>query len=107
MIPPRWRRIAQERTRILFRLAEQEFERHPERSKRYVELARRIAEKYKTRLPKRLKRSYCHSCGAYLKPGKSLTVRLKPKEKVVSYLCRECGHEKRYPYAKRRSKAPE
>ncbi|MBI4017535.1 MAG: ribonuclease P [Candidatus Aenigmarchaeota archaeon] len=98
MIPPRWRRIASERIRILFRLAREESAKHPERSKRYVELALVIAKKYKVRLPKKLKRSYCHECHAFWRIGTNVTVRLNARERVVSYVCKECGKERRYPY---------
>src|SRR3989338_1308478 len=100
MIPPRWRRIAQERIQILFRLAKEEAAVHPKRSKRYVELATKIGEKYKVRLPKKFKRMHCRRCKAYWMFGKNVTIRLLPKERVVSYRCRECGAAKRHPYVK-------
>jgi RNase P subunit RPR2 len=37
--------IAQERMDILFNRAEKEYKEHPERSHRYVELARKISKK--------------------------------------------------------------
>ena len=45
---PNWMlEIAEERMDILFSQAEKEFNEHPERSHRYVELARKISKKYK------------------------------------------------------------
>lgn len=81
-------------------MAEQEADEHPERSKRYVELALTIAKKYKVRLPKHLKKKYCHRCHAFWRLGTNVTVRLRSKEKIISYLCKECGREKCYPYGK-------
>ncbi|QQG40048.1 MAG: ribonuclease P [Candidatus Aenigmatarchaeota archaeon] len=106
MIPPRWRRIARERVSILVRLAREEARAHPERSKRYIELAMKIAEKYKVRLPKSAKRKFCKRCRAYWIPGVSVSVRLKSRERIIAYICASCGYEKRYPYAKKARKAP-
>ena len=43
--------IAQERMNILFNRAEKEYKEHPERSHRYVELARKISKKYNAKIP--------------------------------------------------------
>ncbi|MCK4635040.1 MAG: ribonuclease P [Candidatus Aenigmarchaeota archaeon] len=102
MIPGWMKRIARERISILLKLAEREVSAHKERSKRYVELARKIGMRYKVRLPKKYKRKICKSCNAYLKPGVNCTVRLVPKERCVVWRCVECGRERRYPYAKRK-----
>lgn len=66
-----------------------------DRAKRYVELARRIAERNRLRLPKRFKRSTCDACDAYLIPGRNARVRTQDGHVVVT--C-ECGHHARYPY---------
>lgn len=42
MRKPEWQEdIAKERIEILFRLAENEFKKYPERSRRYIQLARK------------------------------------------------------------------
>ncbi len=102
MIPHWMKRIARERISILLKLAEKEVSSHPERSRRYVELARRIGMRYKVRLPKKYKRKVCKTCNSYLKPGVTCTVRLIPKEKVVVWRCLNCGRERRYPYIKKK-----
>ena len=56
------KKIASERINILFRLASEEFKKHPERSNRYVELARKIGMRYNVRIPKLLKRRFCKKC---------------------------------------------
>jgi len=98
MIPGHFRRIARERISILLKLAESEVSEHPERSKRYAELARKIGMRYKVRAPKKYKRKICKSCGAYMKPGVNCTIRLVPKEKCVVWRCLGCKKDKRYPY---------
>lgn len=103
MIPGHFKRIARERIAILMKLAEAEAAFHPERSRRYVELARKIGERYKVRIPKKYKRKICKKCHSYLKPGLNCMVRLVPKEKCVVWRCGGCGSERRYPYSKRKN----
>jgi len=48
---PEWQsKIARERIEILFKIAERKLEGHPERSRRYIELARKIGLRYNIRL---------------------------------------------------------
>jgi len=96
---PEWqKRIAKERIKILFDLAEKEFEEYPERSRRYIELARKIGLRYNIRLPKELKRKFCKNCNSLLIPGKSCSVRLVSRMRVVKVRCLNCGKEFNYPY---------
>jgi ribonuclease P protein subunit RPR2 len=90
------KRIARERILELFEEAEKVFKKHPERADRYVELARKIAMKYKIRLQKELKKRFCKHCYKYLMPGANCRVRLN-KEKVV-YYCFHCKKYMRFPY---------
>ena len=93
-----WKRIAKERVEILFNLAESEFRKHPERSKRYVELARKIAMKYNVRLPNDLKVRFCRKCNSYLKPGVNSRVRTRKDKQSVIVTCLVCNHVSRHPY---------
>ncbi|MEM5854005.1 MAG: ribonuclease P protein component 4 [Candidatus Aenigmatarchaeota archaeon] len=96
---PEWqRKIAWERIRILFNLAEKELEKHPERSKRYVELARKIGLRYNIRLPRNLKRKFCKKCNTLLKPGTTCTVRIVGK--VLTIKCKNCNNLIRYRVCK-------
>jgi ribonuclease P protein subunit RPR2 len=104
MIPPRWKRIAQERIQILLRLAKDEALVHPQRSQRYVELAQKISRKYKVRIPLKRKRSFCSECNVFWRPGSNVSVRLDSKKHTVVYMCGVCKAEKRYPYATKRAK---
>lgn len=94
------RRIARERIEILFKLAEEEaLKRHFERSKRYVELARKIGMRYNTSLPSYLKRRFCHKCGSFLLPSVNCRVRLSKKK--ITIKCEDCGHRMRFPYIRK------
>ncbi|MFB6158395.1 MAG: ribonuclease P protein component 4 [Candidatus Nanohalobium sp.] len=94
----RTREIARERIDILFREAGEKFERHPELSRRYVEIARRIGERVQVSIPGEYRKKFCSSCGAYWKPGKTCRVRLKSENRLVQYHCLECGEVENYGY---------
>ena len=106
---PQWQQaIGKERIERLFSLAEKEFHSHPERSHRYVQLARKIAMRYNIRLPSATKRLYCRKCYKYLKPSINCRVRTSAGQKAVIVTCLECGHVMRHPYRreKKHSRAP-
>ncbi len=94
--PVKERVIALERIEILFSEAETAFKEHPERSNRYVELARKIAMKTKVRIRPELKKRFCKHCLTYLKPGINCRVRLSQKHLV--YCCLNCKKLMRFPY---------
>ena len=94
-------KIAKERIGILFKQAEKEFKAHPERSKRYVKLARKISLRYNVRLSKQLKRKFCKNCNSLLIPGRTSQTRIKSKEKIITVRCLKCNKVYRYPYKKR------
>jgi ribonuclease P protein subunit RPR2 len=96
--PRLWQTIAKERIRILFREARKEFREHPDRSRKYVKLARRIGMRYNVRIPKDLKRKFCKKCFSYLVPGVSCKVRTRSDKKSVVLTCSNCGEIMRYPY---------
>jgi len=91
-------KIAKERIEILFDLAQKELKKHPERSRRYVELARKIGLRYNVRLGK-LKRNFCKRCNTILKPGLTSKVRNDTDRKVVETICLNCNNITRIPYS--------
>ncbi|MFH1210383.1 MAG: ribonuclease P [archaeon] len=93
----RQKEIAKERIRKLFEEAEREFSKHPERANRYVEMARKIAMKTKTRMTE-YRTKFCKHCYKYLKPGRNCRVRTKNKK--VIYYCLNCKRYTKFPYAK-------
>lgn len=92
--------IARERIDILFKLADQEFNQHPERSNRYVKLARNIGKKYNIRIPRIWRRRFCKNCYMFLKPGINSQVRLSNSCVIIK--CYECGKIMRIPYIKQK-----
>ncbi|AKB86055.1 ribonuclease P protein component 4 [Methanococcoides methylutens] len=88
--------IAIQRIEYLFRLAEENYGSSPQRSDRYVALARRIGMRYRVRLPSYLKRRICKDCHSFLVPGSSSRIRLHGRYMTIT--CLKCGKEMRYPY---------
>lgn len=94
---PKWMlKIAEERINILFERADEEFVQHPERSNRYVQMARNIAKKYNIKMPALWKRRFCKECQSFLKPGENCRVRLS--NSCVTIRCLECGNTIIIPY---------
>ncbi|WP_340820233.1 ribonuclease P protein component 4 [Methanolobus sp. WCC4] len=91
------RSIAQERIEYLFGLAKEELSSNPERSARYVSLARKIGMRHRVRIPAELKRSFCRNCGSLLVPG--YNSRTRSKNGCVVVTCLNCGSIKRYPFS--------
>ena len=81
--------IALARIERLFQLASEEFGKHPERSKRYVQLARAISRRNKVSLEGKFKMQFCKKCGAFLKAGKNARKRIH--KGYASILCLECN----------------
>lgn len=95
-------RIALERIRVLFDQAEQAFPHDPGLAQRYVDLARRIAMRTRTHLPRDLRRRVCKNCKAYLAPGATSRTRIRQRrEPHVATTCLRCGHTTRIPLRER------
>ena len=90
------RKVARERVMVLFDLAERTANTHPERSRRYVELAWKVAKKHRVKLGK-LKYRFCRKCYTWW-TDETLRVRIvqRPYPMVV-YKCLTCGEEYRIP----------
>ncbi len=87
------KRIARERIKILFDLMQRVKGEDYELARRYVELARRIAMRYRIRLGK-LKMLYCKKC---LYPYKSGRFRVRIQKSRVIITCLNCGYVRRIP----------
>jgi ribonuclease P protein subunit RPR2 len=96
--PAAQQKIAEQRILDLLDLARKQFDSQKELSKRYTSLARKIALKYKIRLPAALKRNICKHCHALRMQGKNLRVRTLKGHLV--YTCLECKGIMRYVYKK-------
>jgi len=98
-VKPEWQeKIARERIQILFDLAKKEIRKKPERSRHYVELARKIGTRYKVRFSKDLKEKFCKKCNSLLIKGKTVQIKPDKKTKSVIVRCKNC----KYSYRKLR-----
>jgi ribonuclease P protein subunit RPR2 len=88
-------KIANVRILELFRQAELRYHEDKTLSNRYVEIARKIAMKFKIKIPRELKRKYCKHCYEYLVHGDNCRVRIN--ESKVVYTCFNCKKYMRFP----------
>jgi len=88
--------IAKERVKTLLTLAEKSFHKNPERSNRYVELARKVAMKARARIPSELKSKFCKHCYTFLQPG--VNCRVRTKNNKVVYYCLNCKNYMKFPF---------
>lgn len=93
--PEKFQRIARERISILFGQAKQMFKEDKSLSNRYVQLARKIAMRYKVKIPDKLNRQFCKNCCKFLVPGANLRIR-SHKGRTI-YYCLECRSFMRFP----------
>ncbi len=67
---------------------------------RYLQLIRRIAMKFRLRLPREVKHSYCKHCKQAFIPGKNCRVRTRDGKLV--YYCYSCKKYTRLPLSLKR-----
>jgi len=89
------RDLARQRMERLFSLAAEEYGLHPERSDRYVHIARQIGTRLRVRMPRHLKRLFCKHCGSFV-PASGARTRLH--QGVLTATCLRCGGGMRRPY---------
>jgi ribonuclease P protein subunit RPR2 len=92
--------LAKQRIEHLFELAGDAYKSYPERSNRYVSLARKIGMRYRIRIPREYKQRICKQCHSYLVPGSNARFRLR--RRYVTVTCLTCNKQMRYPYKRNR-----
>lgn len=88
----RQRAIARERIKILFDLAKKSFYLHPERSRRYIRLARKIGLRYNLRLTQEQKQLFCKKCNSLLIKGKTLSSKIDKQKNLIIIKCLNCNY---------------
>lgn len=94
------KKIAAERIERLFGSAYLVYDKDPLLSNRYIMLARKIAMKYRVKIPKQYRLNYCRKCLSFLLPGKNTRMRINSGKVTVT--CMNCGHTRRYPIKERK-----
>jgi ribonuclease P protein subunit RPR2 len=102
MTDKKTQKIAMERIRTLFQQAEQTHAADPDLAQRYVDLARRIAMRTRTKIPRDFRNRICRNCKAHLVPGSTSRTRIRQlREPHITITCLRCGETKRIPLRRR------
>lgn len=92
--------VARERMDGLLGMAEKAIQGgNAERSRRYVDLARKIGMRYNVRLPLSARRQFCSECNSWYRYGSTSRPRLRDGKLVIT--CGVCHHVSRFPYLPR------
>jgi ribonuclease P protein subunit RPR2 len=90
------KKIALERIKKLFHLAEQQaYIPNMKLADRYVQLARNISMRYQVSIPAEYKQCFCKHCYSYLQPSVNSRYRLHNKRLVI--FCFNCKKYTRFP----------
>lgn len=101
-MPEDARKIANERIRVLFTLAERFQKTHPERAQRFAHLARRIASRNRVHIPCELRGRICSGCKSYMGSSMSRVRIRQTREPHIATTCLRCGHVTRIPLRRRK-----
>lgn len=92
------KRIACERLNILIDEAEKMLDKNKDISRNYIKRAWTIKLRFKLKLSKELKTSFCKKCFTVWILGKTLQINFNQREHIIEYICKECGYKKRFRY---------
>ena len=85
------REIARERIDMLVKSALKE--KDEALAARQARQAKKIAMRFRVRLPYEVRQLYCKKCKAFIVPGRSARVRVgRAKTRAVRITCLRCGH---------------
>ncbi len=87
---------AEHQIKRYFALADKAFAEDKGLANRYVALARKMAMRFKIKLPKTIQRKFCKHCYKYLMPG--VNCRIRTNSGKVVYYCMECKKYMRFQY---------
>jgi len=86
------------RIKTLLKEARSAYSIHPERSERYLRLIWKLVEKYKVRLSREQKLSFCKKCFSLWVPGRNVEISFDQRHSVLEYKCKNCGFVRRLKY---------
>ena len=92
------KQIAGKRMIFLFEKAHEIFPKNKDLANRYVELAKKYAQRARLTIPSNWKKRICHNCKNFLYPGINARTRMNSNKKGshVSLTCLDCNHITRY-----------
>ena len=80
---------------ILFQQADENVEKHPDRTKRYIQMIWDLVKKHKLRLTKEQKKKFCRKCLTFFIPDKTVIVIFNKANSSFYFKCKECGYTRR------------
>ena len=87
----RIKELAKERIDILIACALRE--KDEDLAGRQAGLAKKVAMRYRVRLPYEARQLFCKRCKAFIVPGKTARIRLgRSRTKALRITCLKCGH---------------
>ncbi len=89
------RRTVADAINVLLQKADAYSTSHPERTKRYVQMAWGLVKKYKIRLTKEQKGRFCRKCGTFFIVGKTAQASFNARTNAFYINCAACGHMRR------------
>jgi len=90
--------VARERILILLGLAGDMWARDRDLSRRYVGRAFDIKKKFRVRISREEKFSFCRKCLCPWMPGRTVSISFDKRNKRVVYSCRMCGRQSAFKY---------
>lgn len=91
MVKAQAKEIARERIDILVKNALKE--KDDSFAEKQARLAKKVAMRYRVRLPYEARQLYCKKCKAFIVPGRTARVRVgRAKERAIRITCLRCGH---------------
>jgi len=92
------KQLAEESISRLFELAIKTIDENPKLAQRYVQLARAVGMRTKTRIPRKYRNLICKGCKNLIIPGLNSRIRLQSRrEPHIVITCLKCGKIKRIP----------
>ena len=91
-------RIAKERISILLPLAIDMHGKDPGLARMYVQRAFDIKKKFRVRISREEKFSFCRKCLAPWIPGRTVSISFDRRNKRVIYSCNMCGNQSALKY---------
>lgn len=88
---PQTKELARERIGILVENALKE--KDEELAARQARLAKKVAMRFRVRMPYEARQLFCKKCKAFIVPGRSARVRVgRAKTRAMRVTCLKCGH---------------
>ncbi|MHA1937236.1 MAG: ribonuclease P protein component 4 [Candidatus Thorarchaeota archaeon] len=90
-------RLARARIKLLWKQASEMTKIDPDGARQRMQMASRVAQKVRIKIPQEIKRKICRRCGMILIPGKTCRVRMRSnRSKHLTVTCTDCGNITRY-----------